>query len=142
MFAGLKDTIFSVSLPQLHTPFGLGEVIPWNEVLHDPGNNYNPETGAYTAPIDGFYLIAFIGRTPPPSGYSIHITLNINGKRRYFCGASEPNNFAQTSCTWPVLLRKGQIVQIEVIQSAQIIRAQFTDGSFQSVFSGYLLFPV
>ena len=101
-FSGLKDTIFSVTLVDQHTKYDDGDVIRWNQVLHDPGKNYYPDTGAYSAPANGYYLFTLTGRTDT-TGHPIHVKLRI-GVKRFFVGptlkAFLPNIVAPGLCCW------------------------------------------
>ena len=48
------NSIFMVNLNEA-LPVTDGDIIHWDLITKDNGGNYNPDTGAYTAPYNGTY---------------------------------------------------------------------------------------
>ena len=49
------DTLFFATISENDIPGVDGEVIVWDSAPINPGGNYDTATGAYTAPVDGYY---------------------------------------------------------------------------------------
>ena len=59
-----------------------GGIMHWDDVRFDPGNNYDNETGAYTAPYDGYYQFSITKQT---AGYSSSFLTLVDGVSIHNC---------------------------------------------------------
>ena len=48
------NSIFMINLIE-NLPVTDGDIVHWDLITQDNGGNYNPDTGAYTAPYTGTY---------------------------------------------------------------------------------------
>ena len=55
IYTGLKDTAFFAALDQSKVPIGNPAIIIWKDVKYNNGGHYDSRTGAYTAPLAGYY---------------------------------------------------------------------------------------
>jgi len=102
---------------------GAGNTIIFESVLVDKGNGYNPSTGHYTFPIDGYYEVLLRGINGNDSG-SIHIYMYRNGSEQ------TPNNYTRAyngaSGTYkPVIIH-----YIDYYTAGETIHAQVLGGNF------------
>ena len=81
-------------------------IMRWDDVRFDPGNNYDKETGAYTAPYDGYYQFSITKRTA--GQYSTFVT-TVDGASVHNCwDEAHDHSRSQTSCTIVLKLLEGQ----------------------------------
>ena len=112
--------------------------MPWNVIQYDPGHNFDTVTHSYTAPIDGYYLLSLTMRSTPQSK-APYGELHVDGRYLFFCGSDFHSSYSQDSCTWSILIQKGEKVQTKTHSYPFTLLAE---GVIQSVFTGHLLYPV
>ncbi len=85
--------------------------IPFDQVVYDYGNNYNPATGEYTVPRDGLYLVHV--RVYGADNNAGHF-ITVNGVSVTFARVYDPDDLYQSASTSIVLhLLSGQQVAVE-----------------------------
>ena len=95
-----------------------GGIMHWDDVRLDPGNNYDNETGAYTAPYDGYYQFSITKRT---AGYSSSFLTLVDGVSIHNCfDLPHDQSRSQSSCTVVIKLLAGQRVQIRIFSGTVI----------------------
>ena len=55
LLAANADTVFLATISAETVPSATGERIIFDNDLMNPGGHYNPQQGAYTAPLNGYY---------------------------------------------------------------------------------------
>ncbi|KAM6220011.1 EMILIN-2 [Rhynchocyon petersi] len=141
---------FSAGLTQKPFPSD-GGVVLFNKVLVNDGDVYNPNTGVFTAPYDGRYLItatltperdAFVEAVLSVSNASV-ARLHTAGYRREFLEYHRPPGALHT-CGGPgafhlvVHLRAGDGVNV-VVTGGRLAQTDFDE--MYSTFSGVFLYP-
>ena len=124
-FSGLNNTIFYAELRADDISMQGNQIIRWDNVHFDPGNNYDRATGAYTVRYDGFYQCSATLQTVKESPLA-NLHLLINTIKTYYCwtGRFVALDSAQTSCTVTLKLNAGQTVQIENAASS-VVRGHY-----------------
>ncbi|XP_052063229.1 complement C1q-like protein 2 [Mytilus californianus] len=117
-----------------NTIFSGDNVLKFDEVTTNIGQNYNPSTGVFTAPKEGVYQISCVmvagGRN------NIHYWLYKN-KERFSYGYTSPTAHANSNTqNWILELKKGDRVFIQHRGSP----GEVVHGLRHSYFSGHLLF--
>ncbi|XP_030068905.1 EMILIN-2 isoform X2 [Microcaecilia unicolor] len=141
---------FSAGLTQRPFPTEIG-VIHFNKILMNDGDHYDPQTGIFTAPYEGRYLISAV-LTPERDNYVAAVLsvsnmsfaqLDTSGYRRELLEYHKPNTGKQT-CSGPgtfhlaLHLKTGDEVNIVVTGG----RLAYTDADeIYSTFSGVFLYP-
>jgi hypothetical protein len=102
---------------------GEGNTIIFESVLVDKGNGYNPSTGYYTFPIDGYYEVLLRGVNGNDGG-GIHIYMYRNGSFQ------TPNSYTRayngaTGTYKPVIIH-----YIDYYTAGETIHAQVLGGYF------------
>ena len=86
--------------------------IIFNETRYNPGGHYDPETGIYTVPLDGFYVIAATLRSQPDNDYSLQIVVDgspiVDSRNSDGSGAG----YMATTASIPLHLTTGQQVWV------------------------------
>ncbi len=69
VFSGQADAMFAVTALDTGTGISLqeGNVIPFDDVKYDPGQNFDNVTHTYTAPAHGHYLLTLTLHTSSTS---------------------------------------------------------------------------
>ena len=138
---GLKDTAFFAALDESRFSIGIPAVIVWKDIKYNNGGHYSPATGAYTAPLAGYYQFSIEKTSNTYGSYSgSHFHLLIDGNRFTRHCTDDAAGQQQTRSTITVKLDQGSIVQVENIGTNSLYG--FGQGSgLGSWFSGHLLFP-
>ncbi|VDI68263.1 Hypothetical predicted protein [Mytilus galloprovincialis] len=110
------------------------DVLKFDEVTTNIGQNYNPSTGVFTAPKEGVYQISCVmvsvGRT------SVHYWLYRNEERFSYGFVSATAHANSNTQNWILELKKDDRVFIQHRTS----QGETVHGSRHSYFSGHLLF--
>ena len=125
-------------------PLNHYEIIPWDDVRFDSGNNYDKVTGAYTAPYDGYYQFSISQRN---KGSTVSFVTLVEGITVHHCWDND-SDYPSTaeSCSIIVKLLAGQRVQIKNVGTRVLESLQDKDlngyGYINSWFVGHMLFPL
>ena len=139
---GLKDTAFFAALDQSKTPVRNSDIVIWKDVKYNNGGYYSQVTGAYTAPLAGYYQFTVSKTNAERWAY---FQLLIDDEIFCFQGISinDATSWKQKSSTITVKLDAGSKVQIRTTDATEL----YGSGVFSSHpgmpswFSGHLLFP-
>ncbi|XP_057680999.1 EMILIN-2 isoform X2 [Corythoichthys intestinalis] len=126
-----------LTLPLVHDKAG---IIRFDAVLVNDGGYYNPETGFFTAPVDGRYLLSAILAAQPDT--KLEASLSVDQHVIHMFGSrigavSEPCSSlcAPPSLTLVVPMKRGEQVAL------MLIAGKLATGQVRSSFSGVLLYP-
>lgn len=98
-------------------------IIKFENVEVNEGNGYNPTTGKFTAPVDGFYSFLWTYHIPRSE---VYLYGYVNGKIRAKTG-SRPSNWQNTSGHFVGKLKKGDQFWIESFHgTAPFIHEDYT----------------
>lgn len=122
-FAFLKNTI----------TFTGSNVLKFDEVTTNLGNNYNPSTGEFIAPRKGIYQFSCI--ILASGGNSVHYQLNRNNEVFTNGYTSKTSHANSSSHNWIIELKKGDRAFIRHRGSS----SETVAGSRHTYFNGYLL---
>ena len=138
--------MFLVSFSGWDVPVRPREMLRWDEVRHDPGNNYDKVTGAYTARHDGYYQFSVTMRSIQTDltdfVFFVDTTeVHMCSDRKYNPGQGIE---VATSCTVNLLLRAGQKVLIQNWSASRIraIDSGYSITALHCWFTGYMIFPL
>ena len=133
--AGYADTAFLTTI-DAGTISPVPNPIIFNETRYNPGGYYDPETGIYTVPLDGFYAIAATLRSQPDNDYSVRIMVDgspiVNSRNSDGSGGG----YMQTTAFVPLHLTTGQ--QVWVIPH-NLDATYGSDPIMHTWFSAYLI---
>ena len=141
IFSASADTVFFAAINQHDFPISDKEVIAWNTAVINPGGCYDIVTGAYTAPLHGYY----------------HFTVqkeSNNGRARFriykegvwvmlnmaFGGPNDADPVGTTS--FLLELQAGENVQIINEDSSIIYGVNPGKSVYWSWFSGFLVYAL
>ena len=122
--------------------FTLGaQTIIWDDIIADPGENYDKVTGAYTAPYDGYYQFTASKRS---SEEEAEFFLVIDGASVRVCAKNKghTSGYSLANCTFMVKLRAGQRVQIGNYGTSLIRNAHPAASYIETFFMGLMLQPL
>ncbi len=112
--------------------------IPFDMVQYNAGNNYNPETGIFTVPISGSYLIT---ARVYGSSYNAGHWIKIDKLRALLTANYDPDvKLASASTTIVLHLQKGQELSVDSTGSGSTLLAGWR-GYEKSSFGANLLYP-
>ena len=139
VFSALKDTVFMVTFKENLISITDKEIVRWDDVISDPGKNYDVMTGAYTAPFNGTYQFSVSKRNQAATS---HILILVENARKFYCynGKDVSQASSQTSCTFMVKLLAGQRVQVQN-HLDRLLRIRENSG-LNTWFMGHMLHPL
>ncbi|KAL3885497.1 hypothetical protein ACJMK2_025550 [Sinanodonta woodiana] len=110
-------------------------VVPFDDVLVNEGNFYNPLTGKFTAPYRGLYLFSVTVISPP--GQTVHCQLMKDDTEigRLYEGETQANRHKSGSVTVVTVLDKGQEVYVMGYHG---ISVETIHGNLFTTFTGLL----
>ena len=138
---GLKDTAFFATLDESKVTIQDPAIIIWKNVTYNNGGHYSATTGAYTAPLAGYYQFTVSKATGPRYSY---FSLLVDGQPFVFqFSFNTDRDDEQKTSTMAVKLEQGATVQVQSSSTTEIYGfGVFTDQpGIYSWFSGHLLFP-
>ncbi|XP_030612407.1 EMILIN-2 isoform X2 [Archocentrus centrarchus] len=130
-------------------PFqGAVGIIQFNEVLVNDGGHYDPQTGIFTAPVDGRYLVTAV--LTPEQGEKVDAVLGVSSRSiqrlnsaGFLPAVSAPHSHelctcsSSTSASLVLSLRRGDTVRL-VLQAGKLASSA---SEILSSFSAALLYP-
>ncbi|XP_066435704.1 EMILIN-2 [Eleutherodactylus coqui] len=141
---------FSAGLTEKPSSFEVG-LIPFNNVLVNDGLHYNPETGIFTAPIEGRYMLSAI-LTPEHNHYveAVLLVSNVSvaqldssGYRRELLEYPKPSS-SRSVCsgigTFNLILNLKSGDEVGIVLTGGKLANSDSDEMY-STFSGVLLYP-
>ncbi|KAM4027324.1 EMILIN-2 [Anomaloglossus baeobatrachus] len=141
---------FSAGLTQKSSTFEVG-FIPFNNILVNDGEHYNPETGIFTAPIEGRYMLSAV-LTPEHNHYveAVLLVSNVSvaqldssGYRRELLEYHRPST-SRPVCsgigTFNLILNLKAQDEVAIVLTGGKLANSDSDEMF-STFSGVLLYP-
>uniref|UniRef100_I3JFP9 Elastin microfibril interfacer 2 n=1 Tax=Oreochromis niloticus TaxID=8128 RepID=I3JFP9_ORENI len=131
-------------------PFqGVVGIIRFNEVLVNDGGHYDPQTGIFTAPMDGRYLVTAV--LTPEQGQKVDAVLFVSSRSiqrlnsaGFMSGVTAPHSHEVCNCTSStsasliLSLRRGDQVRL-VLKAGKL--AVSASSELVSSFSAALLYP-
>ncbi|XP_040287893.1 EMILIN-2 [Bufo bufo] len=141
---------FSAGLTEKPSSFEVG-LIPFNNVLVNDGKHYNPETGIFTAPIEGRYMLSAV-LTPEHNHFveAVLLVSNVsvaqldsNGYRRELLEYHNPSS-SRSVCsgigTFNLILNLKAGDEVAIVLTGGKLANSDSDEMY-STFSGVLLYP-
>ena len=138
VFSAIADTVFFAAINQFEFPVSDEEVIVWNTAVINPGGHYDSVTGAYTAPLHGYYH--FTVQKESNSGQAKFRIYKEGEEVLYnggYGGSADPTPVATSS--FILELKARERVQIYNLGSTVIYGG---DPGYRSWFSGFLLYAL
>lgn len=116
-----------------------GEIVIFDDVITNVGNAYSSSTGVFRVPVDGNYMFAMVG-TSPPSHTDHYLHLNIKNNENtigfLFLDSNNLYYLKRTEVTVVSLKKDDNIfVQVDSISGPHSL----TGCCFHSHFSGFLI---
>lgn len=141
---------FSAGLTERPSPLEVG-IIPFNNILINDGDHYNPETGIFTAPIEGRYMLSAV-LTPEHNHYveAVLLVSNVSvaqmdssGYRRELLEYHKPSS-SRPLCsgigTFNLILNLKAGDEVSIVLTGGKLANSDSDEMY-STFSGVLLYP-
>ncbi|KAG7481239.1 hypothetical protein MATL_G00064810 [Megalops atlanticus] len=121
-----------------HTgPFSVHTTLVYKDVVTNIGNNYNPATGMFTAPVKGIYFFSFTNFGFMSNGAHIGTTLYKNDQRIVSAFQYKTDNTEDVSSSAATLeLEVGDQVYVRLPANFKVYDDEYDRCSF----SGFLLF--
>ena len=142
IFSASADTVFFAAINQYQFPVSKEKVIVWNTAVINPGGCYDTLTGAYSAPVHGYYHF-----TVQKEGDKSLATFRIYKEGvevlyhdALYMGAADPDPVSATS--FILELKAGERVQIYNHASTIIYGVNSGTSVYRSWFSGFLLYAL
>ncbi len=139
LFSASADTVFLAVIDQPDFPISNAEVITWNTALINPGGCYDTLTGAYTAPVHGYYFF-----TVQKESDNYYATFNFvkEGVRVAHNAFYDQDIHSPVSTSSIILeLETGERVQVENTAST-FVYGTVENTYYRSWFSGFLLYSL
>ncbi|XP_050950022.1 cerebellin 13 [Labeo rohita] len=135
-----KKVAFSVGLlasgSQSFGPFDTRKTLLYQKIFTNVGNAYDPNTGTFTAPVNGVYFFRFYVHAHTPN--QMAVSLHKNDQLQCSVYSLKPESNANGSNGVVLSLQKGDEVYTQLWENSWV----FDDGNSYTSFSGFLLFPV
>ncbi|CAM4530878.1 unnamed protein product [Leuciscus chuanchicus] len=134
---------FSAGLTLVPFPGEIG-IIRFNNVLLNDGRHYDPQTGVFTAPMDGRYLLSAV--LTAPAGERVEAFLSVanrNIQKLYTAGTGSRGSEdcvcgGSVTASLALHLKRGQRTGLVLTSGRLVISAS---SEILSSFSGVLLYP-
>ncbi|XP_043109124.1 cerebellin 13 [Puntigrus tetrazona] len=127
---------FLASGSQQFGPFDVRKTLVYQKVFTNTGNAYNPDTGVFTAPLNGVYFFRFYAHSH--GGKQMAVSLSKNDQTQCSVFNEKPASNGNASNGVVLSLQKGDKVYTELWSNSWVFD---NESSFTS-FSGFLLFPL
>ena len=117
-----------------------GDVITWDEVISDHGNNFDVISSTYVTPYSGSYLLIFHGRVDNKNAC---FGLIIDGVTRALTAVESVGDFPSVELTLTIYLTAGSRVSVVYAKNMAgnvVGRSPNNDHALRNWFTGYLLF--
>lgn len=129
---------FSAGLTLVPFPEKIG-IIRFNKVLLNDGRHYDPNTGVFTAPVDGRYLLSAVLTAETGEGIEAFLSVSNRNIQKLFSAESDDCECgASVSVSLPLHLKRGQRAGL-VLTAGKL--AISTSSEILSSFSAVLLYP-
>ncbi|XP_056318417.1 EMILIN-2 [Danio aesculapii] len=129
---------FSAGLTLVPFPEKIG-VIRFNKVLLNDGRHYDPNTGVFTAPVDGRYLLSAVLTAETGEGIEAFLSVSNRNVQKLFTAESDDCECGgSASVSLPLHLKRGQRVGLVLTEGKLAIS---TSSEILSSFSAVLLYP-
>ena len=127
---------FTVALGQAVSNLGDNQVIVFDWVHTNVGNDYNPQTGVFTCRVPGLYV--FYVHTLAERGKHLETTISKNLNIMAYTYAFDKEYYSSGSNMAVMDLQKGDTVLVKSNQHEHDHDGAVIDGSYTS-FSGFLI---
>ncbi|KAK2900726.1 hypothetical protein Q8A67_008841 [Cirrhinus molitorella] len=135
-----KKVAFSVGLvasgPQQLGPFDTRTTLLYKKIFTNTGNAYDPNTGTFTAPVNGVYFFRFYAHAQTSD--LMAVSLHKNNQLQCSVYSQKILNNANGGNGVVLSLQKGDEVYTQLWENSYI----FDDDHSYTSFSGFLLFPM
>ncbi|XP_009301913.1 EMILIN-2 isoform X1 [Danio rerio] len=129
---------FSAGLTLVPFPEKIG-IIRFNKVLLNDGRHYDPNTGVFTAPVDGRYLLSAVLTAEEGEGIEAFLSVSNRNIQKLFSAESDDCECGgSVAVSLPLHLKRGQRVGL-VLTAGKL--AISTSSEILSSFSAVLLYP-
>lgn len=136
---GTSGTEMPAFTAKLTNPFPLvGTPVVFDKLLHNSGQDYNPQTGIFTCSVPGVYYFSYHVHC---KGGNVWVALMKNNEPvMYTYDEYKKGSLDQASGSAVLPLRRGDTVHMQLPsdQAAGLYAGQYV----HSTFSGYLLYPM
>ncbi|KAL4233661.1 hypothetical protein ACF0H5_008343 [Mactra antiquata] len=136
----IGHTAFSYRIDTTKRTLDRNDPIVFPVKITDLDGGYNSQTGIYTAPVDGVYMLScsLLADQSSASIPQLHASIMVDGKAvgKVFAYADTASHRDQGASTIFVHLKQGSMVWVKVIDLDHVT----VGGDMYSMFSGYLLF--
>jgi len=129
------QVFFTAHMGDLQHPVDLGTSntpMKFDVVINNVGNGYNPQTGVFTAPVTGTYVMYAQIMKEINQG-SVHYVIDKSGTILCFNGV-DTSDYDKSSCLASVHMQKGETVIVRRYEGGQRLI-----GYWYCAFSGFLL---
>uniref|UniRef100_A0A671RN77 Cerebellin 13 n=1 Tax=Sinocyclocheilus anshuiensis TaxID=1608454 RepID=A0A671RN77_9TELE len=116
-------------------PFDTRKTLVYQKNLINTGNAYDPNTGTFTAPVNGVYFFRFYAHAHPSN--QMAVCLHKNNQIQCSVFFLNPETNANGSNGVVLSLQKGDEVYTQLRENSWV----FDDENSYTSFSGFLLFP-
>ncbi|XP_016405456.1 complement C1q-like protein 3 [Sinocyclocheilus rhinocerous] len=135
-----KKVAFSAGLlasgSQQFGPFDTRKTLVYQKIFTNTGNAYDPNTGTFTAPVNGVYFFRFYAHAHPFN--QMAVSLHKNNQLQCSVFVLKPETNVNGSNGVVLSLQKGDEVCTQLWENSWV----FDDESSYTSFSGFLLFSL